>query len=113
MVFGLSKRGSNLHFLNCVFQNNTTYDFYNNTNIAIDAKNNYWYALDSLSIAQRVYDFHDNAGKGKVSFIPYLLQPPPYLYLPADFNLDGFVNGFDLAIFAVSLWHNSRKHQLE
>jgi DNA-directed RNA polymerase subunit F len=68
----------------------------------LNFENNWWNSLDSDTIKLRIYDYSNLTNRAKVKYVPYLLEPPALIILPADFNSDGAVNGFDLAIFAVA-----------
>ena len=58
----------------CFFYNNAGYDIYNDNPAGsnIFARYNYWMTTDSLAIASRIYDFNDNASKGRVYFSPFI-----------------------------------------
>ena len=98
--------GTSLQITESALYQNIGFDLYNNSSTNINATNNYWFFTNPAIIAERIYDYYDNPAKGIVEFDPYLLEEPLFQFLPADFNQDGIVNGFDLAIFAVSFGSN-------
>lgn len=51
------------------------YTIYNNSSETINARNNYWYTLDSITIEQKLYDFYDDFTKGIVYYQPFLREP--------------------------------------
>ncbi len=51
------------------------YTLYNNSSETINARNNYWYTLDSITIEQKIYDFYDDFTKGIIYYQPFLREP--------------------------------------
>ena len=51
------------------------YTIYNNSSDTINARNNYWYTLDSIIIEQKIYDFYDDFTKGIIYYQPFLREP--------------------------------------
>lgn len=50
--------------------NNTTYDFYNNSNYNINIPHNYWCTSDSAATEAVIFDGYDNINYGLVAFMP-------------------------------------------
>jgi len=53
--------------------NNYEWNLFNDQNVTIEAKYNYWYLTTNLSIDKTIYD--DDEGGGLVEFYPYLVNP--------------------------------------
>jgi hypothetical protein len=85
-----------------VFENINSFAVNNTTSNIIDGRHNYWGNPTGPYHADLNPDGLGNKVSNKVDFIPFLDKKPEYIQLPADFNNDGMVNGFDLAIFAVA-----------
>ncbi|MDX8339284.1 right-handed parallel beta-helix repeat-containing protein [Draconibacterium sp. IB214405] len=103
----INNGGSSLQITQSSINTNSTYDIFNNSTQTINATNNYWNYTDPTIIEERIYDQVDNSSKGLVEYDPYLLEEPNFEPLPADFNVDGNVNGYDLAQFAVAFGSTS------
>ncbi|MEO0092071.1 MAG: right-handed parallel beta-helix repeat-containing protein [candidate division WOR-3 bacterium] len=66
-----------LNYNNLNNLNPTGYTVYNNTADTINARNNYWFTVDTLVIAQKIYDFWDDFNLGEVYYRPFLTAPVP------------------------------------
>ncbi|MCX7785249.1 MAG: T9SS type A sorting domain-containing protein [candidate division WOR-3 bacterium] len=53
----------------------TGYTVYNNSADTINARNNYWFTLDTNVIKQKIYDFWDDFTSGEVYYRPFLTAP--------------------------------------
>ncbi|MCX7785329.1 MAG: T9SS type A sorting domain-containing protein [candidate division WOR-3 bacterium] len=51
------------------------YTIFNNTADTINARDNYWFTVDTNVIAQKIYDFEDDSTKGRVNYRPFLNGP--------------------------------------
>ena len=58
------------------------WNFYNNQTDAVDAKNNYWVAMDNDTIDKSIYDDDPGEGGGKVTFYPPLDGASPCAPIP-------------------------------
>ncbi|HLG33622.1 MAG TPA: T9SS type A sorting domain-containing protein [Bacteroidia bacterium] len=66
--------------------NNTSFDLQLNSNINVNASNNYWCTPDSISTTARIYDGYDNISLGLVNFMP-LDTSMCYLGLPTGIEV--------------------------
>ena len=64
-----------LNYNNLNNLNPTGYTVYNNTPDTINARNNYWYTIDTSVINQKIYDFWDDFTLGEVFYQPFLTEP--------------------------------------
>ena len=78
----------NADSLTCSFFSNGDYELYNNTANNINARYNFWGAVDSAMIAARIYDKSDNPAKGIVYFNK--AASIPSLHLPTT-TMSGWV----------------------
>ncbi|MDX8339285.1 right-handed parallel beta-helix repeat-containing protein [Draconibacterium sp. IB214405] len=106
-AYSTSNPGPNAIINNCNIMGNNgyglkTYVYQNASTIWLDATNNWWGTSDPTEINDMIYDYQDNTSSANVSYDPYSLEEITFVILPADFNVDGSVNGFDLAQFAVA-----------
>ncbi len=76
-------RGNNVFY---GYRDNNKFAVYNNSPNDIEAQNNFWTTVDSSAIAESIFDYYDNASKGKVTFTGYQSLPPtqPKLTEPED-----------------------------
>jgi len=81
---------------------NGTYNFYNNTNLAINTPFVYWGDTDSATIAATIYDFYDMGSLGIVNFNPWtnashnVLYPSSGYYVYLKVFLEGAFNGIGM-----------------
>lgn len=65
---------SKVEIINNNIFNNINYNFWlDDSSANIDAINNYWGTTNNVSIANKIYDYYDNIGLGKVIYEPYLI----------------------------------------
>lgn len=67
----------------------TLFALYNNTNLAIQAENNFWGTSDPDSVAQMIFDSTDIASLGRVDYEPFLTESP-ILSVPQQKNIPAF-----------------------
>ncbi|MFH1860885.1 MAG: right-handed parallel beta-helix repeat-containing protein [bacterium] len=71
---------------NNIHNNSAVYELYNNnseTSPNVDAKYNWWGTTSEVEIQNKIYDWYDDSGKGRVIYKPYATQPWPWQYLPS------------------------------
>lgn len=73
---GVQARGDgtstpNLNFMNNTICSNTIYNVQNTDNINLYMKDNCWCTMDSIAIADKIYDGYDNISLGVVQYSPF------------------------------------------
>jgi len=74
---------------NSIVDNQTEFALYYNQLVGsdLDATNNWWGTTVEMEISLMIYDFFDDASKGIVNYVPYLLAPPGAPAPPEDLTI--------------------------
>jgi hypothetical protein len=100
----------NCKIQNCKLSNIDGFGINNSTSNIINCANNYWGHSSGPFHPVKNSDGQGVQVSNNVDFEPFLSEEPDFQLIPADFNKDYNVNGFDLAQLAVAFGSTSENN---